>query len=88
VKFASDEALTIEMIARREGFGNILADGVARMAKRFGSETESFALTIKGQELPMHEPRLKHAISLGYAVSPTGADHMVNIHDLAGSAAE
>lgn len=74
-------ARSVEMIARREGFGDIMAEGVARMSKRFGPETEPFNLTIKGQELPMHEPRLKHAMGLGYAVAPVGADHMMNMHD-------
>ncbi len=72
---------SIEMIAYRRGFGNVLADGVNKMAKRFGERAEQFNLTIKGQELPMHEPRLKHAMGLGYAVAPVGADHMMNIHD-------
>jgi aldehyde:ferredoxin oxidoreductase len=72
---------SVEMIANRKGFGDVMADGVARMSQRFGPETEPFALTIKGQELPMHEPRLKPAMGVGYAVSPTGADHMINIHD-------
>jgi aldehyde:ferredoxin oxidoreductase len=72
---------SVEMIARREGFGNVLAEGVARMGQRFGPEAEPFNLTIKGQELPMHEPRLKQAMGLGYAVAPVGADHMMNIHD-------
>ncbi len=71
----------VEMIAHREGFGDILAEGVARMSQRFGAATEPFNLTIKGQELPMHEPRLKHAMGLGYAVAPVGADHMMNMHD-------
>ncbi len=71
----------VEMIARREGFGNIMAEGVARMSRRFGPETEPFNLTIKGQELPMHEPRLKHVLGVGYAVAPVGADHMMNVHD-------
>ena len=71
----------VEMIATREGFGDILAEGVDRMSRRFGPETEPFNLTIKGQELPMHEPRLKRAMGLGYAVAPVGADHMMNIHD-------
>ena len=31
--------------------------------------------------MPMHEPRLKRGLGLGYAVSPTGADHCHNIHD-------
>ncbi len=71
----------VEMIARREGFGDVLAEGVARMSQRFGPSAEPFNLTIKGQELPMHEPRLKHAMGLGYAVAPVGADHMMNMHD-------
>ncbi len=71
----------IEQVARREGFGDLLAEGVARMAARIGPDAEAFALHVKGQELPMHEPRIKHALGVGYAVSPTGADHMHNIHD-------
>ncbi len=71
----------VEMIATRQGFGDVMAEGVARMSRRFGPETEPFNLTIKGQELPMHEPRLKRAMGLGYAVAPVGADHMMNIHD-------
>ena len=71
----------VEMIATRQGFGDVMAEGVARMSRRFGPQTEPFNVTVKGQELPMHEPRLKHALGIGYAVSPIGADHMVNIHD-------
>ncbi len=71
----------VELIARREGFGAVLAEGVARMSKRFGPATAEFNLTVKGQELPMHEPRLKHVLGLGYAVAPVGADHMMNVHD-------
>lgn len=72
---------SVEMIARREGFGDVLAEGVDRMSRRFGPESAPYNLTIKGQELPMHEPRLKHALGLGYAVAPVGADHMMNVHD-------
>lgn len=71
----------VELIARREGFGNVLAEGVARMSERFGPETAEFNLTVKGQELPMHEPRLKHVLGVGYAIAPVGADHMMNVHD-------
>ena len=72
---------SVEMIARREGFGDVMAEGVARMSARFGPATELFNLTVKGQELPLHEPRLKHAMGVGYAVAPVGADHMMNMHD-------
>ena len=71
----------VEMIAKREGFGNVMAEGVARMSKRFGPKSQPFNITVKGQELPMHEPRLKAALGVGYAVAPVGADHMMNIHD-------
>jgi len=73
----------IEQIAQREGFGHSLADGVARMAAQIGPGAEAFALHVKGQELPMHEPRIKHTLGVGYALSPTGADHVHNIHDTA-----
>jgi aldehyde:ferredoxin oxidoreductase len=38
---------------------------------------------VKGQEVPMHDPRYKRALGVGYAVSPTGADHNHNLHDTA-----
>jgi aldehyde:ferredoxin oxidoreductase len=72
---------SVGMIARREGFGDVMAEGVARMAARFGPDSEPFNITVKSQELPMHEPRLKHALGVGYAVAPVGADHMINMHD-------
>ena len=71
----------IEQIALRQGFGDVLAEGVARAAKKIGSAAEKFAMHIKGQELPMHEPRLKQGMGVGYSISPTGADHCHNIHD-------
>ena len=82
---------SVEMIARSAGpaqgphaeWGKVMAQGVDRMAARFGPEAEAFNLTVKGQELPMHEPRLKPAMGVGYAVAPVGADHMMNMHDTA-----
>ena len=71
----------IGMIARREGIGKVLADGTARAASVFGKGAENFAMQVKGQEVPMHEPRFKQGLGLGYAISPTGADHCHNIHD-------
>lgn len=71
----------LEKIARREGLGNLLAEGVKRASERIGRGAEEFALHVKGQEIPMHEPRLKQGLGLGYAISPTGAEHQCNIHD-------
>lgn len=69
----------VERIAQREGLGEVLAEGAARAAAQIGGG--EYALTVRGQEIPMHEPRLKAALGVGYAVSPTGADHEHNIHD-------
>ncbi len=72
----------VERIARRDGpLADMLAEGSLRAARRIGGGAETFAMHVKGQELPLHEPRIKHALGLGYAVSPTGADHMHNMHD-------
>lgn len=73
----------LDLLVRREGVGDLLAEGVFRAAKALGDGAEEFALHVKGQELPMHEPRIKHTLGVGYALSPTGADHMHNLHDTA-----
>jgi len=73
----------VEQIALRQGFGNTLAEGTARASKKIGSASEEFAMHIKGQELPMHEPRWKQGMGVGFSMSPTGADHCHNIHDSA-----
>lgn len=71
----------VEKISRRAGFGNVLAEGVARAAKTIGRGAEEFAMHVHGQEIPMHEPRLKAGLGVGYAISMTGADHNHNLHD-------
>ena len=83
LKFGNAEAMVkiIELIARREGIGNLLAEGTARAAQRIGRGAEKFAMHSKGLEIPMHEPRVKAALGLGYEVNPHGADHVANMHD-------
>jgi len=71
----------LEMIARREGFGDRLAEGTARLAQQWGVVDRPWNLTVKGQEIPMHDPRVKVSVGLGYALSPYGADHMTAAHD-------
>ena len=77
----SDLLQSIHLIARREGLGDCMAEGSARMAQQIGGEAPDFAVTARGQELPLHDPRLKNAIGMGYALSATGADHMHNLND-------
>ena len=79
-----DEAVAlqlIDMIARREGIGDVLAEGVKRAAEEYGEGADHYAMHVKGQELPMHEPRGKRSLALAYATSATGADHMEAPHD-------
>ena len=83
LKFGNAEAMMtmVEMIAKREGLGDMLAEGTKRAAEKIGHSAIEYAMQIKGQEIPMHEPRGKVALAIGYATSPTGADHVHNIHD-------
>ncbi len=71
----------LELIARREGFGDILAEGTARLAKKWGVVDAPCHLAVKGQEISMHDPRVKVGVGIGFAVSPYGADHMTAAHD-------
>jgi aldehyde:ferredoxin oxidoreductase len=65
----------IELIAHNRGFGQVLGKGTREVAGSLGPDAESCAMQIKGQELPLQDPRRRHGQGLGYAVSPTGADH-------------
>ena len=71
----------VEMIAFRQGFGDRLAEGVYRLSQQLGEDTAAFAMHVKGQEFPMHDPRGKYGVGLAYAVSPTGAEHLQHEHD-------
>lgn len=73
----------VEMIGERKGIGYLLGEGVKKAAEHLSNEAGEISVHVKGQEVPMHEPRLKRGLGLGYAVSPTGADHCHNIHDTA-----
>jgi len=85
LSFGNTQAMItlIEQTARRQSLGDLLAEGSLRAAQAIGRGTERYAMQVKGQEIPMHEPRVKFGLNIGYATSPTGADHMHNIHDTA-----
>lgn len=70
----------VEMIGKREGFGDILAEGSARAAASLGRGDE-LLITCKGQEIPAHMPHVKRSLGLIYAVNPFGADHQSCDHD-------
>lgn len=70
-----------EKIAKRDGFGDLLAEGSERAAKKIGRGTEAFLITCKGQEAPAHMPRVKRSLAIIYATNPFGADHQSHEHD-------
>jgi aldehyde:ferredoxin oxidoreductase len=71
----------VDLIARREGFGDKMANGVARLAAQIGKGAEEFALHTKGLEVAMHEPRFKPGMLIGFATSPLGGDHITSVQD-------
>jgi aldehyde:ferredoxin oxidoreductase len=81
--FGNKEAMlkTIEKIAHREGLGDLLSQGSYLAAQKIGKGAETFIHQVKGQEIPMHDPRLKTGVGLQYALSDYGADHMKAPHD-------
>lgn len=88
LRFGSSESLlkAIDLIARREGIGDVLAEGSARAAQKIGKDAENLAICCKKQEFPAHMPRVKASLAVAYAVNPFGADHMSSTHDPAISA--
>jgi len=83
LRFGNGDAVVqmVNKIAHREGLGDILAEGPLLAAKRIGHGAERFAVQVKNQGHPAHEPRLKRGLAISYAVSPTGADHQHALHD-------
>jgi aldehyde:ferredoxin oxidoreductase len=83
LRFGDGDALLamIEKIARREGFGDLLAEGSKRAAEKIGKGALAYAQQVKGQEMAMHEPRGKYNVGMGYAISEIGADHLIVTHD-------
>ncbi|MFX0055652.1 MAG: aldehyde ferredoxin oxidoreductase family protein [Promethearchaeota archaeon] len=70
-----DSALALlEKISKREGIGNIMAEGTLAFGKKFGYE--NLAAQVNGLELPMHDPRGFSGMAIAYATSPRGACHM------------
>jgi aldehyde:ferredoxin oxidoreductase len=66
----------IKMIAFREGFGDLLAEGSARAAEKIGRGTEKFVMTVKKQEIAGQEPRAQKSMGLAAVTAARGADHL------------
>jgi aldehyde:ferredoxin oxidoreductase len=77
LRFGGGEALLsiIEQIARREGPGDLLAEGSRRAAAELGGGSSEWAMHVKGLEMPGYEPRSLKTLALGLAVATRGACH-------------
>lgn len=83
LRFGNAQAMLqmVEKIARREGIGDLLAEGSAQAAQEIGRGTQDLVVAVKNQELPAHMPQTKRSLALIYAVNPFGADHQSHEHD-------
>jgi aldehyde:ferredoxin oxidoreductase len=83
LRFGNADAMIamIKQIIAREGFGKLLGEGSKRAAEAIGGDAPRYAIQIKGQEVAMHDPRVKYGHGIGISTSPTGADHMNSVHD-------
>ena len=75
--WGDDKAITalLHLMGKREGFGDVLADGVKRAAERIGRGSEKYAIHVGGQELPMHDPKLQPEYHTTYKLDPTPGRH-------------
>lgn len=71
-----DAAITvIHLIAKKEGIGKLLSEGVKRASKKISGSAE-MAIHVKGLEPPGYDPRGMKGQALTYAVADRGACHM------------
>ena len=76
-QFGNAEALIqlLEKMGKREGIGDMLAEGVRVAGKKIGKGAEKLAQHIKGLEVTGYDLRCLKTAALGFAVSFRGADH-------------
>ncbi len=83
LRFGNGDAMCklIEKIGKREGIGDLLAEGTRKAAQKIGKGAIDLAVQVKGVEFGMHDARLKHGLGLGYSVCAYGGDHGTGLHD-------
>lgn len=65
----------LEKLAKREGFGDIIADGVKKAAEKIGRGSEKYAMHIGGQEFAAHDSRGGLSFSITYGADATPGRH-------------
>lgn len=76
-KFGNDDAMVgyIEKTAKRQGLGDLMAEGSLRAARVVGGDSERYAMQCKGLEFPGHSARALRGMALGYATATRGGSH-------------
>ena len=64
-----------EKVAKREGLGDILADGVKVASEKIGKGSEEYAIHVGGEELPMHDPKFTPGLAPTYQLDATPGRH-------------
>jgi aldehyde:ferredoxin oxidoreductase len=84
LKWGDTEAIIeiIHKIGKREGIGDVLAEGTRIAAKKIGGNAADFAIEVKGMEIPMHDPRGFHGQGLCQVIPARGSCHTDSIHFL------
>jgi aldehyde:ferredoxin oxidoreductase len=65
-----------ELMVKREGFGDVLADGTRKAAERIGKGSEYYTMQVKGLEIPAYDPRGAMGIGLNFATANRGGCHV------------
>jgi aldehyde:ferredoxin oxidoreductase len=65
----------VDKIGRREGWSELLADGVGAAARRLGGAAENLAIQVQGQALGMHHPAHSPSLAVTYIADPTPGRH-------------
>lgn len=78
LKWGNHEAMVqmVRKIGERDGFGEILGEGVKRASERMGGRAAEYAMQVKGLEIPAHDPRYSNALAVEYSTSNRGACHV------------
>jgi aldehyde:ferredoxin oxidoreductase len=73
----------VRMISLREGFGDVLAEGVKVASEKIGKGSEEFAIHGKGLEAPAHDPRSGKALAVTYGTASRGLCHIQPLEGMA-----
>lgn len=78
IRFGDAEMIMalVHKIARRDGVGDLLAEGTRIMAQKLGQDSERFAMHVKGLELPAYDSRAAKITGLAFATANRGGDHV------------